>query len=88
MADINNKKFSDLKMLIIDDSKTLGLIIKDILVALGFTKDNIEQVGNAYDALNLLESKNFDLMSSNLWMPSSLNGLELLEKIRQHSRLY
>ncbi|GEM_PF-407386 len=84
MSDIKNEKFSDLKMLIVDDSKTLGMIIKDILMTLGFTKDNIEQVGNAYDALNLLEAKKFDVMSSNLWMPSSLNGLEFLERIRQH----
>lgn len=84
MTGIKNEKFNELKMLIVDDSKTLGMIIKDILMALGFNKENIEQVGNAYDALNVLESKKFDVMSSNLWMPSSLNGLELLERIRSH----
>ncbi len=84
MTEIKNEKFSELKMLIVDDSKTLGMIIKDILMTLGFNRENIEQVGNAYDALNILESQKFDLMSSNLWMPSSLNGLELLEKIRAH----
>jgi two-component system, chemotaxis family, chemotaxis protein CheY len=84
MTDIKNEKFNELKMLIVDDSNALGMIIKDILVTLGFNLKNIEQVGDAYDALNTLGSQKFDLMSSNLWMPSSLNGLELLEKIRSH----
>jgi CheY-like chemotaxis protein len=84
MTDIKNEKFNELKMLIVDDSNALGMIIKDILVMLGFNIENIEQVGDAYDAINILESQKFDLMSSNLWMPSSLNGLELLEKIRSH----
>jgi CheY-like chemotaxis protein len=82
MTEIKNKKFNELKMLIFDDSNTLGMIIKDILVTLGVKLENIEQVGDAYDALNILGSKKFDLMSSNLWMPSSRNGLELLDKIR------
>ena len=86
MTEIKNEKFNELKMLIVDDSKTLGMIIKDILMTLGFSRENIEQVGNAYDALNILDSQKFDLMSSNLWMPSSLNGLELLEKIRNHNK--
>ncbi len=84
MTEIKNEKFNELKMLIVDDSKTLGMIIKDILMTLGFNKENIEQASDAYDALNALESKKFDLMSSNLWMPSSLNGLELLDEIRSH----
>jgi len=84
MTEIKNEKFNELKMLIVDDSNALGMIIKDILVMLGFNIENIEQVGDAYDAINILESQKFDLMSSNLWMPSSLNGLELLEKIRGH----
>ena len=54
------------------------------MVTIGFTLNNIVLVDKAYDAPNILESKEFNLMSSNLWMSSSLNGLELLEKIRSH----
>ncbi len=84
MADASNQ-FQSHTVLLVDDSKTVRKIIKDIFISIGFSNDFIKECGNPDDALQILEKDNFNLITSNMWMSSNLNGIEFLEKIRNSS---
>ncbi len=74
--------FQNHNVLLVDDSKTVRKIIKDIFISIGFRKDLITECGNPDEALQILEKESFNLITSNMWMSSNLNGIEFLEKIR------
>lgn len=73
-----------LRALIINDSKTMGMIIKENLLISGFRLENILLISDGYEALIKLSTKEFHLVISDMWMANSLNGIELLKRIRQH----
>jgi diguanylate cyclase (GGDEF)-like protein len=75
-------QFQNHHVLLVDDSKTVRKIIKDIFISIGFNKDFITECANPDDALQILEKSNFNLITSNMWMSSNLNGIQFLEKIR------
>ena len=70
----------DKKVLIVDDSKTMVRIIENIVKQLGITDTSI--AFNGKEALELMKLKKFDLVLSDVNMPS-MNGFELVESIRQ-----
>ncbi len=77
--------FAEKKVLIVADSKTLVIILKDLLVSIGFSKENLGQAEGKEAAWNYLKQCATDLIISNLWFMDSFNGIQLLEEIRAHN---
>jgi two-component system chemotaxis response regulator CheY len=69
------------KALIVDDSKTIRMIIRRILVELGYETC---EAGNGVEALKVLEVEK-DAVKLVLadWNMPEMNGLDLLKQIRQ-----
>jgi len=73
-----------IKILVVDDSLTMRILIKKALVEIGY--NNIHQAPNGTKAWELIEESannndQYSLIVSDLNMPP-LNGFELLQKIR------
>ena len=69
------------KALIVDDSKTIRMIIRRIVVELGY--ENCE-AGNGVEALKVLEvEKEAVKLVLADWNMPEMNGLDLLKQIRQ-----
>ena len=66
------------RILVVDDDRTTRHVLSKVLTNAGFTtsvaKDGVE-------ALKTLQSKRFDLLLLDVWMPR-MNGIELLAKLR------
>ena len=66
------------KILIVDDDQATRHVLRKVLTGAGFSttaaKDGVE-------ALKVLQSRRFDLLLLDVWMPR-MNGLELLAKLR------
>jgi two-component system chemotaxis response regulator CheY len=71
-----------MRVLIVDDHKTMIRIIRNLLVQLGIT--NIEEAIDGNDALSKLKSNKFDLILSD-WNMSPMTGLELLKQVRSNA---
>jgi two-component system chemotaxis response regulator CheY len=67
-------------ILIVDDFATVSRIIRSMLERSGFA--NIEHVHDGPSALERLKSRRFSLVISD-WNMAPMNGLELLQRIRQ-----
>jgi signal transduction histidine kinase len=67
------------KILIVDDEKTTREILTRALSAKGFV---IKPVSNGIEALELMQKEHFDLMLTDLLMPS-MEGIELIENARE-----
>lgn len=87
VARMRNVYYSKLRVLIVADSRTMKIVLKDLLVTIGFSKENLEFAIDGESALSMAERKIFDLIISNIWMLSPMNGLELLEKVRRHENM-
>ena len=66
------------RILVVDDDPTTRLVLSKVLTKAGFTtsvaKDGVE-------ALKTLQSKRFDLLLLDVWMPR-MNGIEVLAELR------
>jgi two-component system chemotaxis response regulator CheY len=69
------------KALVVDDSKTIRMIIRRILVELGY---EVCEAGNGIEALKVMETEksSVELVLADWNMPE-MNGLELLKSLRQ-----
>jgi two-component system chemotaxis response regulator CheY len=69
------------KALVVDDSKTIRMIIRRILVELGY---EVCEAGNGIEALSVMETEksSIELVLADWNMPE-MNGLELLKSLRQ-----
>jgi len=74
----------NIKILVVDDFKTMRKIIKNILTQLGFK--NIIEADDGTTALELLKKQKVDLIISDWNMPK-MNGLELLKTVRSDDNL-
>ncbi len=70
---------NNIKILIVDDFKTMRRIIKNLLKELGFS--NVTEAEDGSMALGILKSNDFDLVISDWNMPK-MEGIELLKRIR------
>ncbi|MEW6595787.1 MAG: response regulator [Thermodesulfobacteriota bacterium] len=70
---------SNLKILVVDDSKVMRHIIRNHLTALGFT--DIREAASGRQALGLLAKGSFDLILSD-WVMPGMHGIELLRQVR------
>lgn len=70
-----NKK----KILIVDDVQSMRLVVKFTLESMGL--EDVDQASNGQQAINLIKNKKYDLVISDMEMPT-LTGIELLNFIR------
>src|SRR5512133_445173 len=68
-----------LKILVIDDEKSIRNTLKDIL---GFEGYQVEMAENGMIGINLVKSTDFDIILCDIKMPE-MDGLEVLEQIRK-----
>jgi two-component system, chemotaxis family, chemotaxis protein CheY len=73
-----------MNVLIVDDYKTMLRIIRNLLKQIDF--NNVEEASDGADALTKLRAGNFGLIISD-WNMAPMSGLELLQEVRQDSRL-
>jgi two-component system chemotaxis response regulator CheY len=73
-----------MRVLIVDDYKTMLNIIRNLLVQLGF--HNISEATDGATALAKLREHNFGLVISD-WNMEPMTGLQLLKEVRADSRL-
>jgi two-component system chemotaxis response regulator CheY len=71
-----------MKILIVDDSKAMRMIVGRTLKQAGFGGHTTVEASNGVEALTLIESESPDIVLSDWNMPE-MKGIELLEKVRQ-----
>ena len=69
----------EMKVLIVDDYKTMLRIVRNLLTQLGF--NNVEEADNGPDAWELIQKHDFGLVISD-WNMEPMTGYELLQKVR------
>jgi two-component system chemotaxis response regulator CheY len=74
----------NMNILIVDDYKTMLRIIRNLLKQIDF--NNVEEATDGTEALVKLRAGNFGLVISD-WNMAPMTGLELLQEVRQDSRL-
>ena len=70
-----------MKILLVDDSKTMRRIVRRALQEAGYGHEVISEANNGDEAFNLVQEDCPDLLLSDWNMPGT-NGIELLEKIK------
>lgn len=73
-----------MNVLIVDDYKTMLRIIRNLLKQIEF--NNVEEASDGAEALGKLRTGNFGLVISD-WNMQPMTGLELLQEVRQDTRL-
>ena len=74
----------DMKILVVDDYKTMIRIIRNLLKQLGF--QNVEEATDGSSALTKLREGNFQLCISD-WNMEPMTGYELLKEVRSDDML-
>lgn len=69
-------------ILVVDDEKTIRLVISDALEDAGY---QVASAANPEQALELCQSQSFDLALIDLKMQSAMDGIGLLKEIRRRS---
>jgi len=73
------------RALVVDDSRTIRVILRRILAEMGY---EVCEAGNGVEALQLIEAERPELDLALLdWNMPEMNGLELLKQLRQNSEL-
>ena len=70
-----------MKILLVDDSKTMRRIVRRALQEAGYGRETITEANDGDEAFNLVQTDCPDLLLSDWNMPGT-NGIELLEKIK------
>ena len=70
-----------MKILIVDDSKAMRMIIMRTLRQAGFSDHTLTEATNGKEALELLQKDRYDLVLSDWNMPE-MSGIELLSHVR------
>lgn len=73
-------------VLIVDDSNSMRSVIRKIITLSGFRMDQCLEAANGREALQTLERNWVDVIISDINMPE-MNGMELLESLRESSLL-
>lgn len=71
-----------MKILVVDDSKAMRMIVMRTLRQAGFGEHTIEEAGNGLEALKNIEQKPADLILCDWNMPE-MNGIDLLREVRK-----
>jgi len=70
-----------MKILVVDDSKAMRMIVMRTLKLAGFDSHDFVQAGNGVEAIEQIAAENPDLVFSDWNMPE-MNGIDLLKKLR------
>ncbi len=70
-----------MKILIVDDSKAMRMIVRRTLRQAGFEEHDVEEAENGRDGLNKVEGFSPDLVLCDWNMPE-LNGIDFLRNLR------
>ncbi len=73
-----------MKILIVDDYKTMLRIIRNLLSELGFK--NVDEATDGSEALEALRTKKYDLVISD-WNMEPMTGFDLLKEVRADEQL-
>ena len=73
-----------MRVLVVDDYKTMIRIIRNLLKQLGFV--NVDEAGDGSAALNMMRQKNYGLVISD-WNMEPMTGFELLREVRADDQL-
>lgn len=71
-----------MKILIVDDSKTMRMIVGRTLKKAGFDGHTVLEAGNGEEALDVIKSSSPDVVLADWNMPT-MSGIELLQKVRE-----
>ncbi len=71
-----------MKILVVDDSKAMRMIVKRTLRQAGFEEHSVEEATNGAEALTAIDSSSPDLVLSDWNMPE-MNGIELLQELKK-----
>ncbi len=71
-----------MRALIVDDSRTMRMIVGNILQEIGFETGN---AGNGLEALTWIEQNGFPELACVDWNMPEMNGLEFVREVRQRS---
>ncbi len=74
-----------MKILIVDDSSTMRRIITNVILQLGYKKDDIEEAENGQIAWEILNNGQFDVILTDWNMPI-MSGLDLVKLIRNEDK--
>lgn len=74
----------DMRVLIVDDYKTMLRIISNLLKQIGFT--NIDEASDGATALQMLREADYGLIISD-WNMEPMTGLQLLKEVRADETL-
>lgn len=74
-----------MKVLIVDDSKAMRMIVRRALTQAGFSNIEAIEAGNGMQALELIEQESPDLVLSDWNMPE-MKGIDLLNSLRSKGR--
>lgn len=69
-----------MKIVVVDDSKTMRMIVKRTLRQAGYGDHEVLEAGNGLEALDVIKSSNPNLVLCDWNMPE-MNGLELLQAL-------
>ena len=78
------KPIQEANVLVVDDSRTMRLVLIRALNGLGFT--NITEANDGRQAMDLITQKSFDLMLLDMEMPE-MNGMEVLQAVQANPKL-
>ena len=78
------KPIQEANVLVVDDSRTMRLVLIRALNGLGFT--NITEANDGRQAMDLITQKSFDLMLLDMEMPE-MNGMEVLQAVQANPLL-
>ena len=74
-----------MRILIVDDSSMMRAMIKRVVVLADVPVDDIFEAGNGAEALAILESRDVQLLLTDINMPV-MTGIELLRKLSKDAR--
>lgn len=70
-----------MKLLVVDDSKAMRMIVKRTLRQAGFENCDVDEAENGVEALAKIKAGSYDLVLSDWNMPE-MNGIDLLETLK------
>ena len=71
-----------MKILVVDDSKAMRMIVKRTLRQAGFENHIVEEAGNGVEALQMITASPPDMVLCDWNMPE-MNGIDLLRELRK-----
>ena len=73
-----------MRVLIVDDSKAMRMIVKRTLRSAGFTGLDVSEAGDGAEALSAIQKSPPDVVLTDWNMPN-LNGIELVRKLKEQN---